>query len=294
MTCFAKTAAETSKAKITTSKVSKPSKPAADANARPESKRTTHKAAEQRRRDSLKAGFDELRLLLPPINTEALDPETGEPLPGSSAPRLLPKSSRVPDDNPNKGVSKVALLKFSNEYIERMQGKIERRNNYIDLLKEAVRTIRVQAGMSPDPHLDELLKYAFEDEDEAEDPASSQSSHKPFKKAWIEDGDVYDTGDQQRMTVDDGLTKSVATSNTNRPSRAASTRSKRNSTASTTHNSSSSASSAVAKTSSNSQCNSNTTPKQSLLNDVNPIEIATVKDKVQQGGDSGGLDIEMI
>ena len=103
----------------------------------------------------MKAGFDELRLLLPPINTEALDPETGEPIPGSSAPRLLPKSSLVPDDNPNKGVSKVALLKYSNEYIERMQAKLERRNNYIDLLKDAIQAIRVQTGMSPDDHVDE-------------------------------------------------------------------------------------------------------------------------------------------
>jgi len=108
----------------------------------PESRRTSHKAAEQKRRDSLKAGFDELRLLLPPINTEALDPESGEPIPGSSAPRLLPKSSLVPDDNPNRGVSKVALLKFSNEYIVRLHNKVEKRDDYIDKLREEIRRLR--------------------------------------------------------------------------------------------------------------------------------------------------------
>ncbi|KAK4683731.1 hypothetical protein P7C73_g6496, partial [Tremellales sp. Uapishka_1] len=107
-----------------------------------EVRKTSHKAAEQRRRDSLKAGFDELRLLLPPINTEALDPETGEPVPGSSAPRLLPKSSLVPDDNPNRGVSKVALLRFSNEYIGRLEGRLNRRDDFIESLKREVARLR--------------------------------------------------------------------------------------------------------------------------------------------------------
>lgn len=107
-----------------------------------ETRKTSHKAAEQKRRDSLKAGFDELRLLLPPINTEALDPESGEPIPGSSAPRLLPKSSLVPDDNPNRGVSKVALLKFSNEYIVRLHEKVDKRDDYIERLRMEVSRLR--------------------------------------------------------------------------------------------------------------------------------------------------------
>ncbi|ORX39646.1 hypothetical protein BD324DRAFT_648284 [Kockovaella imperatae] len=108
-----------------------------------ETRKSSHKLAEQRRRDSLKSGFDELRLLLPPINTEALDAETGEPLPGSSAPRLLPKSTLVPDDNPNRGVSKVALLKFSNEYIVRLHDKVEKRDSYIDKLRDEIRRLRL-------------------------------------------------------------------------------------------------------------------------------------------------------
>jgi hypothetical protein len=65
---------DSNKAKIT--RASKANKPTSEANIPTETKKSSHKAAEQRRRDSLKAGFDELRLLLPPINTEALDPET--------------------------------------------------------------------------------------------------------------------------------------------------------------------------------------------------------------------------
>ncbi|WVF72353.1 hypothetical protein IAT40_007168 [Kwoniella sp. CBS 6097] len=118
--------------------------------AEPENRKTSHKAAEQKRRDSLKAGFDELRLLLPPINVEALDAETGEPIPGSSAPRLLPKSSLVPDDNPNRGVSKVALLRFSNEYIDKLKGRVDRRDTYIERLREEVRKLRAGAGAGGD------------------------------------------------------------------------------------------------------------------------------------------------
>lgn len=157
----------------------------------------------------MKAGFDELRLLLPPINTEALDPETGEPIPGSSAPRLLPKSSLVPDDNPNKGVSKVALLKYSNEYIERMQAKLERRNNYIDLLKDAIQAIRVQTGMSPDDHVDELLGYAFEDEDEEEEPTGASSS-KLAKRPSLAEMDEDEENEEMQVDAADNAVSGKA------------------------------------------------------------------------------------
>lgn len=55
---------------------------------------------------------------------------------------MLPKSSLVPDDNPNRGVSKVALLKFSNEYIVRLHDKVEKRDAYIDKLRDEVRRLR--------------------------------------------------------------------------------------------------------------------------------------------------------
>lgn len=167
----------------------------------PEVRRSSHKAAEQKRRDSLKAGFDELRLLLPPINTEALDPESGEPIPGSSAPRLLPKSSLVPDDNPNKGVSKVALLKYSNEYIGRLHAKVTRRDNYIDLLKDAIVAIRSQTGLGLDEPVEELLGYRFEDEDEDEVPTGMLTS-----AASMQDLNGADSGSGDGETEDPDAT----------------------------------------------------------------------------------------
>lgn len=176
-------------------------KKAEEANLPPEVRRTSHKAAEQKRRDSLKAGFDELRLLLPPINTEALDPESGEPIPGSSAPRLLPKNSLVPDDNPNKGVSKVALLKYSNEYIGRLHAKIDRRNDYIELLKESIRSTRLHASLPFEEHIQDLLEYAFEDEEEDDEPptgVTAAAKDKAAAEAELDDDGEHSTADMSR------------------------------------------------------------------------------------------------
>lgn len=48
----------------------------------------------------------------------------------------------MPDDNPNRGVSKVALLRFGNEYIGKLQERVDRRDLYIDKLREEVKRLR--------------------------------------------------------------------------------------------------------------------------------------------------------
>jgi hypothetical protein len=164
-----------------------------------ENRKTSHKAAEQKRRDSLKAGFDELRLLLPPINTEALDPESGEPIPGSSAPRLLPKSSLVPDDNPNRGVSKVALLKFSNEYIERLHEKIDKRDDYVERLRAEVS--RLRTGSTEDEvkggEGEDLLEMDMLDGEEDYDENDDEEGGEEDDEGEEEEGeDVEGEGDE--------------------------------------------------------------------------------------------------
>ena len=168
-----------------------------------ENRKTSHKAAEQKRRDSLKAGFDELRLLLPPINTEALDPESGEPIPGSSAPRLLPKSSLVPDDNPNRGVSKVALLKFSNEYIVRLHDKVEKRDDYIERLRMEVQRLREGLGEEVrGPDEEDLLEMDMleGEEDDLADPEASEDMEDEYADEEEEE-DGMDMGEDEE---DDG------------------------------------------------------------------------------------------
>jgi len=112
--------------------------------------KTSHKESEQMRRDSLKAGFDDLRLLLPPI---IIDPDSDEPLlPGSAPPRGPQRNLNLPpgsEDHPNRSVSKLALLKCSNEFIGRLNRRIERRDAEIQRLREEVRWLRAHAGVGP-------------------------------------------------------------------------------------------------------------------------------------------------
>ena len=102
-------------------------------------KKTSHKDAEQKRRDSLKTSFDDLRLLLPPI---PLPTEEGglEPLlPGAMPPRGPPR----PGGGPNTSVSKLQLLRYGNDYIRLLKGRVERRDVEIEKLREEVRRLRL-------------------------------------------------------------------------------------------------------------------------------------------------------
>ncbi|KAG8999462.1 hypothetical protein FRB94_011456 [Tulasnella sp. JGI-2019a] len=152
----------------------------AAANELPKTK-TSHKAAEQKRRDSLKAGFNDLRLLLPPI---IVDPDSDEALlPGSAPPRgpqrnlnNLPPGS---EDHPNRGVSKLALLRCSNEFIARLNRRVDRRDVEIRRLREEILWLRERAGVGPDQEEEGGEGRAWVDLDmdldevEREDPNSS-------------------------------------------------------------------------------------------------------------------------
>lgn len=112
---------------------------AAQQSARPVRK-TSHKAAEQKRRDSLKTTFDELRLLLPPIPLPSDENYPDEPiLPGALPPRGPPKTG---GEGPNKGVSKLQLLRCGNDFIRTLKGRVDRRDEEIDGLRREVRRLR--------------------------------------------------------------------------------------------------------------------------------------------------------
>jgi Helix-loop-helix DNA-binding domain len=109
-------------------------------------RKTSHKAAEQKRRDSLKTTFDDLRGLLPPI---PLPSEEGFPpderiLPGALPPRGPPKAG---GEGPNKGVSKLQLLMCGNEFIRQLKARVERRDDEITILRREVRKLRIQRQM---------------------------------------------------------------------------------------------------------------------------------------------------
>ena len=119
-------------------------------------RKTSHKAAEQKRRDSLKTTFDDLRTLLPPIPLPsemdefgsggiipgipgAWPPRSASGLPGSLPPRGPPKAG---SEGPNKGVSKLQLLICGNEYIRVLKSRIERRDEEIGRLRKGVSKLR--------------------------------------------------------------------------------------------------------------------------------------------------------
>lgn len=106
-------------------------------------RKTSHKAAEQKRRDSLKTSFDELRLLLPPVPLLPEDGGDEPPLPGSMPPRGPPKGDA---DGPNRGVSKLALLRCGNTYIRELKDQVNRRDEEIEMLRNEVRRLKVAVG----------------------------------------------------------------------------------------------------------------------------------------------------
>jgi len=102
-------------------------------------KKTSHKDAEQKRRDSLKTSFDDLRLLLPPIPLPSEEGGLEPLLPGAMPPRGPPR----PGGGPNMSVSKLQLLRYGNDYIRLLKGRVERRDFEIENLRAEVRRLRL-------------------------------------------------------------------------------------------------------------------------------------------------------
>ncbi|KAG6377551.1 hypothetical protein JVT61DRAFT_15366 [Boletus reticuloceps] len=106
--------------------------------------RKSHKDAEQKRRDSLKTAYDDLRMLLPPLPLPSDDNFPGEPiLPGALPPRGPPKAG---GDGPNKGVSKLQLLRCGNDYIRTLNARVDRRDTEIATLRREVLRLRAFSG----------------------------------------------------------------------------------------------------------------------------------------------------
>lgn len=124
-----------------------------------DSRRTSHKAAEQKRRDSLKYCFDELRGMLPPITLDEEAPggsylgpdgltEDEEAEGFDRADVMDPEYSRTA----NRAISKVALLRHSNEWIIRLRNRLARRDAALGAARsevEQLRTMLLAHGIMP-------------------------------------------------------------------------------------------------------------------------------------------------
>lgn len=108
-------------------------------------RKTSHKAAEQKRRDSLKTTFDDLRVLLPPIPLPSDENFPDERiLPGALPPRGPPKAG---GEGPNKGVSKLQLLMCGNDFIRQLKARVERRDEEIEKLRREITRLRSLLGV---------------------------------------------------------------------------------------------------------------------------------------------------
>ena len=135
----------------------------------PDVRKTSHKAAEQKRRDSLKARFEELRGILPPIalTEDPADRQPGEGNVGGS------RHCGIDPANPNRGVSKVALLRRNNEYIGMLQDRISRRDKAIETLRSTMKELRTELGRDLDVDFDEVPGLDLDNIDKEEKAAGT-------------------------------------------------------------------------------------------------------------------------
>ena len=141
--------------------------PAAAAPASSDTRRTSHKAAEQKRRDSLKSCFEDLRRILPPMNPSDVNQNDEDRRPGEGNVGGQ-RGGSVDPENPNKGVSKVALLRRSNEYVQILEARVNRRDRAIYALRDALLGMREKFGEEGGDEIDGLdLDRIDADEKEA-------------------------------------------------------------------------------------------------------------------------------
>jgi hypothetical protein len=125
----------------------------------------------------------------------------------------------VPDDNPNRGVSKVALLRFSNEYIGRLSERMEKRDRYIELLRREIGRLRADGGESEGEvrgeEGEDLLDLDMEEgeEDEFGPPPGLMNGEEE------DEDDVEGEGDEDMEDLDEEDQEELPPRNT-RPKRA--------------------------------------------------------------------------
>ena len=151
-------------------------------------KKTSHKAAEQKRRDSLKSGFDDLRILLPPITYDPdKDGDGAERPAGSLPPRGPPRNMPgVANEHPNRGVSKLALLRAANEHIVRLQRRVDRRDHLMEKMREELAALRLEVGVGTvreDPE-GEMAARMEEDEKTANERQGGYQTSRGRSLVW--------------------------------------------------------------------------------------------------------------
>ncbi|KAI8372717.1 uncharacterized protein BYT42DRAFT_577747 [Radiomyces spectabilis] len=119
-----------------------------------ENRRSAHKAAEQKRRDTLKQSFDSLRKeVLEAMLEDAAAKDDGE--------------SASQKEKAVKQMSKVVLLQHSFEYILRLKNDNRRKDGKIQKMRKEMQSLRSQLGL-PEVTEEEKEEEAREEEEEKE------------------------------------------------------------------------------------------------------------------------------
>lgn len=104
--------------------------------------------------------------MLPPIPLPSDEGFPDEPiLPGAMPPRGPPKGNA---DGPNRGVSKLQLLRCGNDFIRRLKGRVERRDDEIEKLRNEIKRLRLTLGEQEELREDEEPLDLEKDLDECE------------------------------------------------------------------------------------------------------------------------------
>ncbi|ORZ13065.1 hypothetical protein BCR42DRAFT_419103 [Absidia repens] len=120
-----------------------------------ESRRSAHKAAEQRRRDTLKQSFDALRMeLLEAIVAEdalqRLDENDDDGAKSSEGEQKLDfTTTTLEREKKVKQMSKVILLQHSYEYLLRLKSDNQRKDAKLEQMTLEIQQLRSQLGMEP-------------------------------------------------------------------------------------------------------------------------------------------------
>ncbi|KAA1086197.1 hypothetical protein PGTUg99_019817 [Puccinia graminis f. sp. tritici] len=138
--------------------------------------------------------FEDLRHILPPIQwNEKEEGQAQERRPGEGNVGGQRSVNAFDPLNPNKGMSKVALLRRSNEYILRLKERLKRRDGAIEMLVK----------MLADHQLGTMPKDGAPKPQETEEPGPSGSPSRPNKTHEQQSS----KGSDPLQALEDSLTK---------------------------------------------------------------------------------------
>lgn len=120
-----------------------------------ENRRSAHKAAEQKRRDTLKQSFDALRkeiadaVLDPEESSSNNDNNNNNNNNGNKSDAGSSEDSKEQKEKAVKQMSKVTLIQHAYEYIVRLKSENRRKDNEMAKLREQVRSLQSQLNDQP-------------------------------------------------------------------------------------------------------------------------------------------------